>query len=597
MLDANVVRPCRLAAAVLLGTLVFVSGGASAAGPGAGSEAREQKDPNRILDPVNQIVMHKPEGWVALVPQADGVDGITVLINYPPLDETHAPAPAGGVKMELRVARLDGRSFTDWSRARQESMRQPGFVPDPAFTSEPRPYRIAGAEGVVYTRYGTGHIPSLQVELGWGRDRALTASIVPADSPALAEALAVLDGVRDAQLRAAAPTYAGRERGFQLAEPLQALIKALPAARPETSATLATCNGPAGTFDMGEAPNVPFTIQLPFPSGTSWEVGNIGSYFGNGCHINLNNDYYATDWNRRNTSCGAGYLEDDGQEVRPVAAGVVRQSDCNDTTGYGCQVLVEHTTGAGTFRTRYAHLQSTSLVPGILNTNVTTSNVIGRVGCSGLASCGPHLHLSLQQLVSGVYYSRCNGPASTTNCPNGLAKSSPQTPKPSPIQTAAGSSTLSDGGCYTAGTGGTPPWSVTIDDSSPSCGFFGPAQFWFSVTGYGINNQMRYTWNSVSTISNYAQWAFSVPTTATYKYEVFIPSNHATTTAARYYVWNGSAWQGPFVINQNNFFNAWVTVATLGVPAGSGQLLIVDATGEATGTKKVGVDAARVTRQ
>ena len=119
-------------------------------------------------------------------------------------------------------------------------------------------------------------------------------------------------------------------------------------------------------------------------------MGNIGSYFGNGLHCNSNNDYYATDWNRRSANCAAGYLEDNGQDVRPVAGGTVSKADCTDPSGYGCQVLVTHSNG---LRSRYAHLSAISVN---VNDPVTTGTKLGAVGCSGLPSCGPHLHLSLQ---------------------------------------------------------------------------------------------------------------------------------------------------------------------------------------------------------
>ena len=579
---------------ILAAGILLVSGSAHAGRPGAEVED-VKKDPDLVANVVNRLTFQKPEDWRALTPRADGVQGVTVLINYAPLEEAHGVPPAGHVKVELRVAGRGGRSLPAWSAERQQAMRLPGFVPDPARTTAARPYRLAGRDGFAYASFGPGRLPSLNLDLDWERDRALVVTIVPADSPALAEALAALDTVRDAGPNGTSPSISS-ERGLQLARALKPLLEEVPS----SEAVAATCNGPAGTFDLSEAPQVAFTLQMPFPSESSWEVGGIGSYFGNGCHINLNNDYYATDWNRRNTGCAAGYLEDDGFEVRPVAAGIVRQSDCNDTSGYGCQVLVEHTNGQGTFRTRYAHLQQTSLVPSQVGQQVGTGTLIGRVGCSGLPSCGPHLHLSLQQSVNGTFYSRCNGPASSANCPNGLAKSWPQTVKPSPIQTSSGSASLTDGACYTSGNGGgnpPPGWTQTLDDSNPACGLHGPPQYWFTATGWGINNQMRYTWNSQGPGSNYVFWNISVPQAGSYRVEVYVPGNHATTTSARYYVWGGSSWLGPYVVNQNNFFNAWVTLATLSLPAGGGTVYLGDTTGEPTGTRKVGVDAVRLTRQ
>jgi murein DD-endopeptidase MepM/ murein hydrolase activator NlpD len=588
-----------VAAAAVLAPGPLLAGKPSAADSVGG------KDPSVVADVVNRIVFRQPQGWRALTPSADAANGITVLINYAPLEEAHGTPPAGHVKIELRVASRGGLSRSAWVRQRQDAIKEPGFAPERGQTSAAQPYRLAGRSGVVFSSWGPGRVPALNLDLDWG-GRALVATIVPADSPALGEALAVLDTLRDAA-HAGAPPSLSLGRAPQLAARLQPLLArtlasaralAVDAATAESvSVFAATCNGPAGTFDWNEAPAVPFTLGMPFPSGSSWEVGGIGSYFGNGCHINQNNDYYATDWNRRNTGCAAGYLEDDGFEVRPAADGIVKRADCTDPSGYGCQVVVEHTTPQGVFRTRYAHMQQTSINPAQLDQPVTTGTMIGRVGCSGLPSCGPHLHLSLQQSVGGIFYSRCNGPAGQANCPNGLPKSSPQTVKPSPIQTASGSVGLADGSCYTSGTGGTTPWSLTIDDSSSSCGLYGPPQFWFTASGLGVNNQMHYTWNSQTSGTNSVNWGFTVPEAGSYRYEVFIPSDHATTASARYHIWNGSGWLGPYVVNQNNFFNAWVPLGTVSLAAGAGTVYLGDVTGEPTGTRKVGVDAVRVTRQ
>ena len=379
----------------------------------------------------------------------------------------------------------------------------------------------------------------------------------------------------------------GRESG-DLLETIEGLVRRIPAGPGVFVAEAGSC--PAGTFDLGEAPTSPITLSLPFASG-SWEVGNIGSYFGNGLHCNSNNDYYATDWNRRSANCAAGYLEDNGQDVRPVASGTVSKADCTDPSGYGCQVLVTHSNG---LRSRYAHLSAISVN---VNDPVTTGTKLGAVGCSGLAACGPHLHLSLQQSVNGTYYSKCNGPASRATCPNGEAKSGVQTVKPSPMQTASGSTNLQDAGCYTVGGGVNPGWSQTIDNTDAACTLGGPSQFWTSVSGYGINNSMHYTWNAQSSGSNFVYWNFSIPTSANYKLQVYIPSNHATTTSARYYVHNGTSWLGPYTVNQNNYFNQWVDLATVFLPAGTRILHLTDVTGEATGTKKVGADAARAIQQ
>ncbi len=83
-----------------------------------------------------------------------------------------------------------------------------------------------------------------------------------------------------------------------------------------------------------------------------------------------------------------------------------------------------------------------------------------------------------------------------------------------------------------------------------------------------------------------------------YKIEVFIPSNHATTTNAQYYLWNGSSWQFLASVNQNSLFNAWVVIkSSVFLSAGvTNNVKLTDNTGEPTGTRKVGVDAIRITK-
>lgn len=563
---------------------------AAAAGPSRATKAEAGK---RLVDPVNQISLQVPEGWHVLAPPADSVVGIVTLTNYRPLspDALESSLPEDAVKIEIQVLPRTGQSLKAWNTGRLRALEgedsfAPGYEAGEAVT-----YKLARRAALAYTIHGEGLAPVLGISVDWTRDKVLSATVRPADSPALGRALAVLDGL-DAvggsrSDRAREQKRLGRESDGFL-EPVEGLIRRIPTGSGVFVAEAGSC--PAGTFDLGEAPASPITLSLPFASG-SWEVGNIGSYFGNGLHCNSNNDYYATDWNRRSASCAAGYLEDNGQEVRPVASGTVTRADCTDPSGYGCQVQVTHSNG---LRSRYAHLSAVSVS---VNAAVTTATKLGEVGCSGLASCGPHLHLSLLQSVNGTYYSKCNGPLNRTTCPNGEAKSGVQTVKPSPMVTASGSTNLQDGGCYTVGSGGGTGWSQTIDNTDAACTLGGPSQYWYPVSGYGINGSMHYTWNAQSSGSNFVFWNFSIPTSANYKLQVYIPSNHATTTSARYYVHNGTIWLGPYTVNQNNYFNQWVDLATVYLPAGTRTLHLTDVTGEATGTKKVGADAARAIRQ
>lgn len=183
-----------------------------------------------------------------------------------------------------------------------------------------------------------------------------------------------------------------------------------------------------------EAPDSTITLQMSFVTGESWTVGGNGSFYGEALHNNSpNNDYYATDWNWGSTPDA-----DLGKLVLPVADGVVATvvaPPC-PTSGLGCYVEISHSDG---YRTRYGHLRVVSVTQ---NSLVRTSTLLGQVGSTGTSSY-PHLHLTFRRNGS----SRCNV---IPTCPNGETAMAPQGHKPSPMQTAAGSSGLTDGGTYTS---------------------------------------------------------------------------------------------------------------------------------------------------
>jgi len=148
------------------------------------------------------------------------------------------------------------------------------------------------------------------------------------------------------------------------------------------------------------------------------------------------------------------------------------------------------------------------------------------------------------------------------------------------------------------GGGECPGWSQMTDDSDSADVYWGgPSEYWWEVTGYGYNNQMHYTWNVATPgeATNFIYWYFDVPENYNYKVEVFIPRNHATTTNARYYVHDGSNWHGPYIVNQNTKYDEWVTL-TSSIYLQEGRRIVYtgDYTGETSYTKKLGVDAARV---
>lgn len=253
------------------------------------------------------------------------------------------------------------------------------------------------------------------------------------------------------------------------------------------------CDTSGGSYTGNEASNSPITIWMPFENGQIWQVGNVGSFYGNYMHCNANNDYYATDWTRVNGST-------QGAKVLPIADGQISDYDSPPcpTTGYGCYVQVDHANG--TVRTLYAHLQSVYQTSGSVN----HWEPIGEVGGSGSAGGAFHLHLTFKSKSSGIYYSHCN---KSGGCDNGEDAQSPQSSRPSPMKTAGGNVQLVDGGVYTsnneapattptatvpAATSTPRPTSTPLPCSAPALlspidGYLSPGQdidfSWESVTG------------------------------------------------------------------------------------------------------------------
>jgi hypothetical protein len=140
--------------------------------------------------------------------------------------------------------------------------------------------------------------------------------------------------------------------------------------------------------DVGDSP---IQLFMPFSEGTTWTVGGGGSYYSDYAHTTLNNDYFATDWNK--TSSGVNN-EDLGEFVYPIAsgevvfAGIDPSTVNNPTEGYGNYVMIEH---EGNISSRYAHLSSIASNISI-GSLVDINTIIGQVGTSG-NSVESHLHL------------------------------------------------------------------------------------------------------------------------------------------------------------------------------------------------------------
>jgi murein DD-endopeptidase MepM/ murein hydrolase activator NlpD len=136
---------------------------------------------------------------------------------------------------------------------------------------------------------------------------------------------------------------------------------------------------------------------------------------------------------------------------------------------------------------------------------------------------------------------------------------------------------------------------VIIDDGDPGFQLFGPSQWWHpEPIGYG--NDMVWTYVNGNVISNKVRWNPSLPVAGSYRVEAHIPNNHATTRSARYAI-RANGVTHTATVNQNIYYNQWVTLGTFAFNAsnnGTEYVELTDATGESTSTYwKIGFDAMR----
>lgn len=405
--------------------------------------------PKRVIDPLNQTVITVPKGWFAAVP-LQGVAGVTTLTNYDAsLAEKFLGARSNHVllkdmaKVDVLTLDLDGAaSLREWMDRRYSGN---GGASEAVSTSRKVALQVAGKKGLA-TVVHLGLSSALEIALPYSKDRVLLANIAPVDTVDLEAALSVVDRVRragDADMnRLRSKTAVSRlaaslrqliDGEIQKAGSLEQMQSVTANASACTSWT-GTDNGDCGA-GMSCASGAGITLYLPFQYLTYWSAGGAGSFYGNYYHGNCNLDYYAIDYNLYSNSSCSSSLNEVGQNIYAAATGTATVG-AYDALGYGYHVLVTHSNG---YKTRYAHLNSTN----VTNNQPVTGNVtiVGFAGQSGSASGSPHLHLSYQN--GGVSY--CNRAG---GCPNGEAARSPQTRRPSPMITNAGSQGMADFGCY-----------------------------------------------------------------------------------------------------------------------------------------------------
>ena len=123
----------------------------------------------------------------------------------------------------------------------------------------------------------------------------------------------------------------------------------------------------------------------------------------------------------------------------------------------------------------------------------------------------------------------------------------------------------------------------------------GTPSYWHDATDAGDGGHMFWTYNNDNAhgTDDIGFWRPNLPNTQPYEVFVFIPRNHATTTQAHYTVYYANG-QTDVSVNQNSYYDQWVSLGTYQFNSGTGGFLrLVDQTGEAYASKWIGFDSAQ----
>lgn len=154
----------------------------------------------------------------------------------------------------------------------------------------------------------------------------------------------------------------------------------------------------------------------------------------------------------------------------------------------------------------------------------------------------------------------------------------------------AGSSAYSNEACGTTTTSSSRS-EVIVDDTSS--GFTKGGSYW-QEAGIGYNSHMFWTYVNGSVVDSWGEWQANL-VGGNYEVYAFIPSNYATTGNAQYTIY----YNGGFTvrsINQNNYYNVWVSLGTYSFTSGtSRRVRLTDATSETNYNLMVGFDAVKFT--
>ena len=146
---------------------------------------------------------------------------------------------------------------------------------------------------------------------------------------------------------------------------------------------------------------------------------------------------------------------------------------------------------------------------------------------------------------------------------------------------------------------GAPPSGATeiiVDDLDAGFIWGGPTSS-FYARSTGFRNHLRWTWNSRTQQYNWAKWFPNLPSAGNWEVYVYIASNYFGSKSARYSIYHAGTWSSK-TVNQNNYYNQWVSLGTYYFNGGSSEYVFLnDVTGETYATRYVGFDAVKFVRR
>ncbi len=274
------------------------------------------------------------------------------------------------------------------------------------------------------------------------------------------------------------------------------------------------------------------------------------------------------DWN------GPGACDEDlGTPVYAAANGIVTAAGYY-VPAWGRIIVIQHTLpGGAKVWTQYAHLRERLVNVGAV---VTKGQQIGSMGKGAYDSafCA-HLHFEVRSSdlrpdIWFPYVRDRDWVLANYLSPSQFVRahhSGRRADEPGII--VAPSATPGDQGRFTRSD--TPNWLTSV---------------------YGWNGSSFYTYGS-TTEEEWAEWTPKLPGPGRYDVQVWVPGFHATTRNARYTVTHAGG-ESEVAVNQNDVYDAWVSLGEFDFAEGRASVRLSDNTGEADSARmEVAFDAVR----